>query len=818
MVTFTSVKSKLSSITLLTIAGFSILTMLILYYSKSQKEFLEIRKYEKKLELSIGSLNYISKQNIVNEIFFNQYAIVQKNLLTLENAMKKENLDISSLKNLKKQLQLAKQSYNELLKKQKLINKHLSNMNKSKQMIKEIFEKVYDYKLIQFMMKLELEELNFLLHEEIDLKAFGKTHFKMRRSVRGSENFTTNKPMQKKINGALIQYKKMLEKVVEGKKETKLLHQNLEVNFKKTLTILNKTNKLILKDIDKNSSRLLYIIIAISFFIIVLEFIVATIFSRGIVKNLNLLNKGLNGFFDVINYKRDKANQIEIATKDEFSLMAENINKNITSSVKLINHNKEVLAEANDILQKVSNGFYGYKIPHHNNVSPDVKELIININKMLDETKYKFQILNTALEAYGQYNFNHEIPKKGETGLNGDFGSLVARTKLIGNNVAEFLAMILNTGDKLNSDTSILNNSAHELSNASNQQATSLEETTASLEEVTNNIMENTNNAKQMAGYAKELTIASQQGKKQANNTATAMDTITEQVNAINEAISVIDQIAFQTNILSLNAAVEAATAGEAGKGFAVVAGEVRNLASRSAEAANEIKELVQTATQKALDGKKIATSMSKDYEELNKKVEATASIIDQVSNASEKQYSSIQQISDTMSNLDQNTQINAQNSQYIADLSRSISHLAEDLISAASEAKFDPSIRDQVCDIDLVYKTSQIKNDHLALKVTGFEKLGEYKSIKVTNENSCKMAKWIKEQESNNIPFTQLQQWDELKTIHKNVHDAIQNYVDLNAQRVSNEILKDAAAKIEIYTLSLFDKLNELKIVNCKG
>ena len=82
------------------------------------------------------------------------------------------------------------------------------------------------------------------------------------------------------------------------------------------------------------------------------------------------------------------------------------------------------------------------------------------------------------------------------------------------------------------------------------------------------------------------------------------MDEINTQVNAINEAITVIDQIAFQTNILSLNAAVEAATAGEAGKGFAVVAQEVRNLASRSSEAAKEIKELVLNATTKANQGK----------------------------------------------------------------------------------------------------------------------------------------------------------------------------------------------------------------------
>ncbi|MCT7608932.1 methyl-accepting chemotaxis protein, partial [Aliarcobacter butzleri] len=91
-----------------------------------------------------------------------------------------------------------------------------------------------------------------------------------------------------------------------------------------------------------------------------------------------------------------------------------------------------------------------------------------------------------------------------------------------------------------------------------------------------------------------------------------------------NDSISVIDQIAFQTNILSLNAAVEAATAGEAGKGFAVVAQEVRNLASRSAEAAKEIKAIVENATNKANQGKEIATNMIDGYKELNQNISQT--------------------------------------------------------------------------------------------------------------------------------------------------------------------------------------------------
>ncbi|MCP4970316.1 MAG: hypothetical protein GY932_06975 [Arcobacter sp.] len=145
---------------------------------------------------------------------------------------------------------------------------------------------------------------------------------------------------------------------------------------------------------------------------------------------------------------------------------------------------------------------------------------------------------------------------------------------------------------------------------------------------------------------------------------------------AVNETITVIDKIAFQTNILSLNVAVEAATVGEAGKGFAIVAQEVRNLASRTTDAANEIKILVKNATVKADTGKSIAKNMISGYDNLKDNISKTIELISDIEVASQEQQQGIEQINSSITLLDSQTQKNAsiaQTTKEIAVKSKSI-------------------------------------------------------------------------------------------------------------------------------------------------
>ena len=244
-------------------------------------------------------------------------------------------------------------------------------------------------------------------------------------------------------------------------------------------------------------------------------------------------------------------------------------------------------------------------------------------------------------------------------------------------------------GLTLENSSNVLLANVDKLNISSNEAAASLEETAAALEEITSNIRNNTENIAKMSRYSNEVTESSTRGERLANDTTVAMDEINNQVNAINDAISVIDQIAFQTNILSLNAAVEAATAGEAGKGFAVVAQEVRNLAARSAEAAKEIKAIVENATSKANQGKDIANNMIDGYKKLNENITNTINLISDIEMSSKEQLTGIEQINDAVTQLDQQTQQNAMIASQTHDVAILTDEIAKLVVSNANAKEF---------------------------------------------------------------------------------------------------------------------------------
>ena len=448
---------------------------------------------------------------------------------------------------------------------------------------------------------------------------------------------------------------------------------------------INK-NALQLKD---EAYSLLNNILMILVIVSILIFIMFSLFVSSIVtKSLNDFKNGLISFFDYLNKKTTKISLLEDSAKDEFGEMAVFVNENIKQIENTLNQDVALIEDAKVVMTRVNNGWYSQFI-EKSTLNTSLEEFKNNVNQMIKSTRDRFAEVDEILEAYAKLNYIPTLTMKATDERGGLFERLVFGINTLQNSITQMLVENKTNGLTLDESSNILLVNVDKLNQSSNEAAASLEETAAAIEEITSNIRNNTENISKMALLSNEVTASASQGESLANQTTVSMDEINTQVNAINEAISVIDQIAFQTNILSLNAAVEAATAGEAGKGFAVVAAEVRNLASRSADAAKEIKSIVENATKKANDGKKIAGNMIEGYKQLNGNITHTINLIQDIQNASKEQLLGIEQINDAVNQLDQQTQQNAAVASQTHDVAVLTDQIAKLVVTNADEKEF---------------------------------------------------------------------------------------------------------------------------------
>lgn len=189
-------------------------------------------------------------------------------------------------------------------------------------------------------------------------------------------------------------------------------------------------------------------------------------------------------------------------------------------------------------------------------------------------------------------------------------------------------------------------------------------------------------NAREADQLAKGAAGTAEQGKKVVTEAVAAVKAIEESSKQMANIISVIDEISFQTNLLALNASVEAARAGEQGRGFAVVADEVRTLASRSAQAASEIKALIEDSIVKVGEGTRSVTNSGTALEEIVESINKVATIVGEISNASQEQAMGISEVSKTVVSMDDITQQNSALVEESAAASESLSEQARTLDS----------------------------------------------------------------------------------------------------------------------------------------
>jgi methyl-accepting chemotaxis protein len=353
------------------------------------------------------------------------------------------------------------------------------------------------------------------------------------------------------------------------------------------------------------------------------------------------------------------------------------IGRDITQRATAARALDDAVRESREIIQAVLAGASDRRIARQGKtgnlllLAESINELIDSVSMTVAET---VRVVERAVE--GDLTSRIGVHDK-----SGDFKSLAASVNSMIQAMMDVVAGLSKACRAVQSGAEEISRGNLDLSTRTEEQASSLVETTSSMEQMTSRVKNNADNAVQ----ANELAVAAREhaerGGSVVGSAVKAMSEISAASSKIAEIIGVIDEIAFQTNLLALNAAVEAARAGEQGRGFAVVASEVRNLASRSAGAAKEIKALIQDSVGKVNEGTKLVDESGKVLGEIVTRVKKVTDVMAEIADSSREQASGIEQVNRAVSSMDSTTQQNAALVEQATAAARALSEQATSLM-----------------------------------------------------------------------------------------------------------------------------------------
>jgi len=316
----------------------------------------------------------------------------------------------------------------------------------------------------------------------------------------------------------------------------------------------------------------------------------------------------------------------------------------------------------------------------------DFRDMVAGLNGLMETTDENLSEVSNLLQAIARGDLTVR--------MQGDFHGVFAAMRDDANatvaQLTDIVGSIQQASTAINSAAGEIASGNADLSRRTEQQAANLEETAASMEELTSTVRQNAESARQANQLAIGAASVASTGGQVVGQVVTTMREIEGSSRKIGEIISVIDGISFQTNILALNAAVEAARAGEQGRGFAVVASEVRTLAQRSAQAAKEIKGLIEASVDRVADGSRLVNQAGTTMGEIVSSVQRVTDIMAEISAASQEQSAGIEQVNQTITQMDETTQQNAALVEEASAAARSMEEQAQGLADAVSVFQID--------------------------------------------------------------------------------------------------------------------------------
>lgn len=286
--------------------------------------------------------------------------------------------------------------------------------------------------------------------------------------------------------------------------------------------------------------------------------------------------------------------------------------------------------------------------------------LLIGIGLSVGIRRAIVQPLHNAMQL-AQIAAARDLTTQVDTPGNDDASTLQRAIQKMTDDTRSMVSGVRHSAHEISAASSLILSGNDDLSARTDAQANSLTQTAAAMEQLTATVRQNADNAQQANTLALTAADVATRGGDIVSEVVTTMDSINDASKKVEDIIAVIDGIAFQTNILALNAAVESARAGEAGRGFAVVAGEVRSLAQRSAQAAQEIKELITASVTAAATGNRLVGDTGATMTEIVDAIQRVTDIMGEITAASLEQTSGIEQVNDTVLQMEQATRQNAE-------------------------------------------------------------------------------------------------------------------------------------------------------------